>query len=168
MLTFESLDELWFIVTPHNPLKKKSTLLSDHHRFEMVQLAIRNNYAMKASNIEFKLPQPNYTINTLTHLKEKYPQYKFFLIVGSDNMESFSKWKNHEEILKQHNLLVYPRPGFLAEEWRNHKKVKWTEAPLMDISSTFIRDSIRKGKNVQFFLTESVWNHIDEMNFYRK
>lgn len=168
MLSFAGIDELWFVVTPLNPLKKKSSLLADHHRLEMVQLAIQNADRMKASNIEFKLPQPNYTINTLTHLKEKFPEHTFFPIIGSDNLETFHKWKNHEQILKQYQILVYPRFGFDANEWKENKKVKWTEAPKIEISSTFIRNAIKKKKDVRFFLPEAVWNYIDKMNFYRK
>ena len=168
MLSFTDLERLWFVVSPHNPLKEKSSLLANNHRLELVKLAIGVNNKMKASNIEFKLTQPSYTVNTLAHLQEKFPQNTFVLIMGSDNLQSFHKWKNYEHILEHYELYVYPRPGFDGGELRNHKNVKFIDAPLGEISSTFIRNAIKNKKDVRYFMPESVFTYLDEMNFYKK
>jgi len=167
MASFTDLEQVWFVVSPQNPLKQKSTLLDQNQRLHMVNLAIDANLKFKSSNIEFDLPKPSYTINTLAHLKEKYPNHSFSLIIGEDNLESFTKWKNYEEILKQHKLYVYPRPNSNSGELKNHKNVIMTEAPLMDISSTFIRNAIKAKKDVSFFTHPDVWQYIDEMHFYK-
>lgn len=168
MLAYTDLDQIWFVVSPHNPLKEKNSLLHERQRFHMVTLAIGDNNKMKASNIEFKLPQPSYTINTLTYLKEKYPETDFALIMGSDNLESFHKWKNHQEILKQYEIYVYPRPGKTNEELLKHKHVKLTDAPLMEVSSTAIRKAVKEKKDVRYFLPPAVWEYLKEMHFYEK
>lgn len=166
MLSSTDIEQVWFVVSPHNPLKKKQTLLSDKHRLTLVREAIGDHTKMKASNIEFGLPQPSYTINTLAYLEEKYPKNEFVLILGSDNLETFSKWKNYEQILERYQLLVYPRPGSEGGALRTHKKVKMTNAPLMEISSTFIREAIKNKKDVRFYLPGNVWQYISEMHFY--
>lgn len=166
MLAYTSLDKIWFVVSPHNPLKEKSSLLDERQRLEMVTLAIGDNNKMKASNIEFKLPQPSYTINTLAHLTEKHPEHEFALIMGSDNLDSFHKWKNHEEILKNYELYVYPRPGIKDSVLFRHKNVKMTDAPLMEISSTEIRKAIKDKKDLRYFVAPEVWNYLREMHFY--
>jgi nicotinate-nucleotide adenylyltransferase len=168
MLEFTDLEQIWFVVSPHNPLKQKSSLLDQNHRLHLVNIAIENQPKFKASNIEFKLPQPSYTINTLTYLTEKYPNTKFALIMGSDNLENFHKWKNYEEILKRFELYVYPRPENDGGALKNHTNVKLINAPLMEISSTMIRQAIREKKDVQFFVPEKVWEYIQEMHFYEK
>ncbi len=168
MLEFGGLDRLWFIVTPHNPLKEKTGMLPDPQRLRLVREAIGDHAKMKASDIEFHLPQPNYTINTLTYLSEKHPEHSFYLILGSDNLESFGKWKNSEQILKNYHLLVYPRPGHPGGSLTNHPRVKIVNAPLMEISSTFIRSAIKEGKDIRHYLPEAVWNYIGEMKFYNK
>lgn len=168
MASFTELEQVWFIVSPHNPLKEKSSLLDQNQRLHMVNLAIGDSNQLKSSNIEFGLPQPSYTINTLAHLKEKYPQHRFSLIMGEDNLESFTKWKNYEEILKHHNLFVYPRPGCNSGGLKDHKSVVMTEAPLMELSSTMIRQSIKNKKDVSFFVPKAVWEYLDEMHFYKK
>ncbi|MGL5889800.1 MAG: nicotinate (nicotinamide) nucleotide adenylyltransferase [Bacteroidia bacterium] len=168
MIEFTDLDKLWFVVSPHNPLKEKKSLLADHHRLEMVNRAIGDHPNLKASNIEFKLPQPSYTVNTLAWLSEKYPENKFVLIMGSDNLHSLKKWKNYEVILEHYEIYVYPRPGFDGAEFRNHPSVKFTEAPVMEISSTFIREALKNKKDIRFYMPESAWKYLDEMNFYRK
>ena len=178
------LDEIWMVVTPHNPFKKKNTLLDDYHRLEMVYLATKGFPKIKPSDIEFKLPQPNYTINTLVHLQEKYPDYEFSLIMGEDNLNSLHKWKNYEAILDHHEIYVYPRletkkdtgqPIVVETEnldLKNSKnfqtKVHIIAAPIVEISSTFIRENIKKGKNVQPLLSHKVWEYIDHNNFYKK
>lgn len=168
MASFTDLEQVWFVVSPHNPLKEKASLLNQNQRLHMVNLAIGDNDRLKSSNIEFSLPQPSYTINTLAHLKEKYPKHQFSLIMGEDNLESFSKWKNYEEILKNHKLYVYPRPNCNSEELKAHPNVVMTEAPLMEISSTMIRKAIKDKKDVSFFVPQAVWQYLDEMSFYKK
>lgn len=168
MASFTNLEQVWFVVSPHNPLKEKSSLLNQNQRLHMVNLAIGDNNKLKSSNIEFGLSQPSYTINTLAHLKEKYPQHTFSLIMGEDNLESFTKWKNYEEILKHHKLYVYPRPNSNSESLKTHPNVIMTEAPVMDISSTMIRQAIKDKKDVSFFVPQAVWQYLDEMSFYKK
>ncbi|WP_028283981.1 nicotinate (nicotinamide) nucleotide adenylyltransferase [Olleya marilimosa] len=163
------LDQIWFVVTPHNPFKKKSTLLDNHHRLEMVYLATKDYDTLKESDIEFNLPQPNYTVNTLAYLTEKYPEKEFSLIMGEDNLKSFHKWKNYQVILDHHNIYVYPRisEGKVETQFDNHPKIHHVEAPIMEISSTLIRNSIKAGKNIKPLLPNHVWSYLDEMNFYR-
>ncbi len=168
MLEFGGLDEVWFVVSPQNPLKNRSTLLNDQHRLALVNVAIEDNPRFKSCNIEFGLPRPSYTITTLTVLAEKYPDRDFVLIMGSDNLQHFRKWRNYEQLLEHYKLLVYPRPESDGGEFRHHPAVSWQEAPLMDISSTFIRDSIRKRKSVRYLLPEKVHDYLLEMHFYEK
>lgn len=168
MLEYTDLERIWFVVSPHNPLKQKSSLLDEKQRLHLVDLAIGDNAKMKSSDIEFKLPQPSYTINTLTYLKEKYPKNDFALIMGTDNLQSFHKWKNYEEILKQFELYIYPRPGFDGGELRTHNKIKMVNAPLMEISSTAIRKAIKEKKDIRYCIPEASWNYIKEMHFYEK
>ena len=173
MAAFTDLEQVWFVVSPHNPLKQKSSLLNQNQRLHMVNLAIGDSDILKSSSIEFGLTQPSYTINTLAHLKEKYPKHRFSLIMGEDNLESFTKWKNYEEILKNYLIYVYPRPNCnsgvpIAIGIKSHKNVIMTEAPLMDISSTMIRQAIKDKKNIKFFVPQPVWEYLDEMSFYKK
>jgi nicotinate-nucleotide adenylyltransferase len=168
MLEYTDLDRIWFVVSPHNPLKKKSSLLDEKHRLQLVKLAIGDNNRLKASDIEFKLPQPSYTVITLAHLKEKYPNDEFVLIMGADNLENFHKWRNYEEILKQHQLYVYPRHESQDGAFQNHPNVKRANAPLMQVSSTDIRQAIQDKKDVRYYVPEAVWNYIKEMHFYEK
>ncbi len=168
MLSYTNMQQVWMVVSPHNPLKNKNQLLDQHHRLMLVNLAIDDCLFIKSSNIEFSLTQPSYTINTLAHLTEKYPQHQFSLIMGQDNLQSFNKWKNHEVILKQFHIYVYPRPNCKETEFDTHPHVHLTEAPRMDISSTFIRQAIKDKKDIRFFLPTKVWEEIDIMNFYRK
>jgi nicotinate-nucleotide adenylyltransferase len=162
------LDEVWFIISPHNPLKKKSTLLDDRQRYYMVQLAVEDDGRFKASNIEFHLEQPSYTIHTLAALKEKYPDHAFSLLMGGDNLTTFHKWKNHEEILTNYKILVYQRPGFEGGLLAQHASVSIHHAPLMEISSSYIRKEIKAQKEVSYFLPAKVFEYISEMNLYRK
>ena len=168
MLAFSDLDRIWFVVSPHNPLKEKNSLLHERQRLQMVTLAIGDNNKMKASNIEFKLPQPSYTVNTLAYLKEKHPNYDFALIMGSDNFEGLHKWKNYEEILKNYELYVYPRPNKKENELFKHKHVKMINAPLMEISSTAIRNAVKEKKDIRYFVASDVWEYMREMHFYEK
>ncbi|TXE12822.1 nicotinate-nucleotide adenylyltransferase [Seonamhaeicola algicola] len=169
MAEYSNLDEIWFVVTPHNPFKKKSSLLDNYQRLELVFRATETYSKLKPSDIEFNLPQPNYTINTLAHLEEKYPQHTFSLIMGEDNLNHFHKWKNANVILENYHMYVYPRISNdkSTSQYNNHPKIHMVNAPIMEISSTFIRNAIKEGKNVQPLLSKSVWQYIDEMNFYK-
>jgi len=181
MAEFTNLEQVWLVVTPHNPLKDKSSLLNDRNRFALVQEAIFDNSKLKASDVEFQLPKPSYTVTTLTYLQEKYPNHEFSLIMGEDNLRSFHKWYNHDVILEKHKLYVYPRVLTMQEEdevklissdllnnYRSHKNVIICEdAPVMKVSSSFIREAIINGKDVRYLLTEPVYKYIDEMNFYK-
>ncbi len=168
MLEFTELERIWFVISPHNPLKDKKTLLNDNQRLQMVRLAIGEHTKMKASNIEFKLPQPSYTVNTLAHLNDKFPDHEFSLIMGMDNLASFPKWKNYEYILQHHKIFVYPRPGSEGGKLSTHASVKITAAPLLEISSSFLRDAIKNKKDVRYYFPEAVWSYLKEMHFYEK
>lgn len=169
MVEWSDLDEVWMVVTPHNPHKNKSTLLDNHHRLAMVRIALDDYPNIKASNIEFDLPQPNYTVNTLAHLEEKYPKNNFCLIMGEDNLKSFHKWKNYEVILSGYSIYVYPRisEGKVEHQFEGHPSIVKVNAPIMELSSTFIRKGIKEGKNIRPMLPQNVWEYLDEMNFYR-
>ncbi|SHG76396.1 nicotinate (nicotinamide) nucleotide adenylyltransferase [Flagellimonas flava] len=170
MVEFSDLDEVWFVITPQSPFKTKQSLLDNHHRYQMVFEAVKDYPKLKPSKIEFNLPQPNYTIDTLVHLGEEYgKEHQFSLIMGEDNLKGFHKWKNYEAILELHNIYVYPRisKGQVEHRFANHPKIHWVEAPIMEISSTFIRKAHKEGKNIKPLLPESVWIYMDEMNFYR-
>lgn len=167
---YSGLDEVWMVVTPHNPLKKKNTLLADYQRLQLVRLATEAYPKIKASDFEFKLSQPNYTINTLTHLQEKHPKYEFSLIMGEDNLRTFHKWKNYKVILENYSVFVYPRIAVGSEnlEFKNHPKIHLLDAPIVEISATFIRENIKKGKNVTPLMPDKVAEYIDYNNLYQK
>jgi nicotinate-nucleotide adenylyltransferase len=169
MAEYSDLDKIWMVITPHNPFKKKSSLLDNHHRYQMVQRALEEYPKIDASTIEFDLPQPNYTVNTLVHLKEKYPDHEFCLIMGEDNLKSFHKWKNYEVILENHELYVYPRisKGVTETQFDNHPKIHKVAAPIMEISSTAIRNGIKEKKNIRPLLPAEVFEYLDEMSFYK-
>lgn len=169
MAEFSDLDEVWFVVTPHNPFKEKKSLLPDNHRLRMVMEATEDYPYLKSSNIEFGLPQPNYTVNTLAYLQEKYPDVQFNLIMGEDNLHTFHKWKNYEVILENYHIYVYPRVYQNKEvsEFEKHPKIQKVNAPIVEISATFIRKAIKAKKNIQPLLPPNVWKYIDEMNFYK-
>ncbi len=170
MVEYSNLDEIWMVVTPHNPFKKKSSLLENHHRFELVYRATEKYEKIKPSDIEFKLPQPNYTVHTLAHIADTYKDKEFCLIMGEDNLKSFHKWKNYETILEHHSIYVYPRiaDGEIEHQFKNHPKIHKVDAPVMGISSTMIRKGIKNKKNIRPLLTKEVWEYVDEMNFYKK
>lgn len=169
MVEHSDLEEVWFVVTPHNPFKKKSSLLDNYQRLELVYRATKDYDKLKPSDIEFNLPQPSYTVNTLIHLQEKYPKHDFSLIMGEDNLKSLHKWKNYEVILENHDIYVYPRisENTVETQFTGHEKIHVIEAPIMELSSTFIRKCIKTGKNVKPMLPEHVWEYLDEMNFYK-
>jgi nicotinate-nucleotide adenylyltransferase len=174
MTEYAGLDQVWFVVSPHNPLKKKETLLDDHHRLFMTQLAIGDNMKLKASDIEFKLPVPSYTIDTLAYLKEKYPNNKFCLVMGEDNLYTLHKWKNVKELINKCAIYIYPRPDSkkpaspLLDQILSIADIHNADAPLMDISGTFIRKGIKNGKDMSYFLPQPVWRYIKEMHFYER
>jgi nicotinate-nucleotide adenylyltransferase len=170
MAEFTELDQVWLVVTPHNPLKKKSTLLEDYHRLQMVFLATEDYPNLKPSDVEFRLPQPNYTVNTLAHLQEKFPTHEFSLIMGEDNLNSLHKWKNYEVLLQNHDIYVYPRIDMqsIDPEIETSARIHRVDAPVIEISSTFIRDSIKQGKNIKALLPPKVWDYIDHNIFYKK
>jgi len=164
------LEQIWMVVTPHNPLKEKNTLLDDYQRLHLVHLATEEYPKIKPSDIEFKLPQPNYTVNTLAHLMEKYPQHAFSLIMGEDNLKSLHKWKNYDYILQHHDIYVYPRVsvGEDNSEFNNHPRIHKIDAPIVEISSTFIRENIKNKKNIRPLLPHNGWEYVDHNNFYKK
>ncbi|MDD7884755.1 nicotinate (nicotinamide) nucleotide adenylyltransferase [Flavivirga sp. 57AJ16] len=166
---YSDLDQVWFVVTPHNPFKKKSSLLDNYQRLEMVYRATKDYTKLQPCDIEFNLPQPNYTINTLAYLQEKHPDHAFSLIMGEDNLKSFHKWRNYELILENHHIYVYPRisKNKIETLFNGHKKIHHIDGPIMELSSTFIRNSIKVGKNIKPMLPEFVWEYLDEMNFYK-
>jgi len=179
MVDYTDLDQVWLVVTPQNPLKNKATLLEDYHRLAIVKIAIEENNKLIASDIEFNLPKPSYTSETLAYIQEKHPNYEFSLIMGEDNLRTFHKWKNHKEIINNHPIFVYPRA--LTEQERSdvdtkqisngfdkHPNVTFCDAPVMKVSSSFIRKGIKDKKDVQYLLTEPVYQYISEMHFYEK
>ncbi|GAB4260276.1 MAG: nicotinate (nicotinamide) nucleotide adenylyltransferase [Vicingaceae bacterium] len=180
MAEYTDLDKVWLVVTPNNPLKEKSTLLADYHRLALCRIAVEDNPKLYVSNIEFDLPKPSYTINTLVYLKEKYPQHQFSLIMGEDNLRTFHKWKNHEAIISENKLYVYPRILTVEEleqqnkqaatdyPYKNHPQVVFCDAPIMKVSASFIRNAIKDKKDVRYLLTDAVYKYVTEMHFYEK
>jgi nicotinate-nucleotide adenylyltransferase len=167
MAEFTDLSQVWLVVSPHNPLKPAGSLLQDHHRYELARIGCADSRKVKASKIEFTLPRPSYTINTLAYLTEQYKEHEFVLIMGSDNLLTLKKWKNWEQILEHHRVYVYPRPDNDGGDLKNHPQVKLIAAPLMELSSSFIRKAIKEKKDIRFMLPESVYTYLDEMNFYK-
>ncbi len=164
------MEELWFVVSPQNPFKNKKSLLNDHNRLDMVQLAVRNYPNMRASNIEFSLPVPSYTVDTLTYLKEKHPDHSFALIMGEDNLNSLHKWKNSEQLVSNHQIIVYPRLFSEAKEdhpLSKHANISMISAPVIELSATEIRNMIKEGKNVRPMLPPEVFEYLDGSSFYR-
>lgn len=165
---YGGLDEIWFVVSPQNPFKDKKSLLADRHRLYMVEMAIKDDERFQVCDIEFYMPQPSYTIDTLTRLQERHPNTDFYLICGMDNIESFKKWKNYEAILQYHHMMVYPRKGYSSNELVEHPSVTVVEAPEIEVSSTFIRNAISEGKDVRYFVPKDVYKYIVDMHFYEK
>lgn len=161
-----NLDKVWFVVTPHNPLKSSKSLLHEFDRLDLVQAAISDNYKFEASDVEFHLPKPSYTVYTLTHLTEKNPEKDFVLIMGEDNLGNFTKWKNYAQILENYQLYVYPRPLVTKSDLIRHPNVKMVESPLLDISATFIRKLIRDNKSIRYLVPEPVEQMIKSKGFY--
>ncbi len=168
MANHTTLDKVWLVVSPQNPLKKYGDLINTYDRLEMCKLATDNSRHIEVSDVELKLPQPSYTIDTLAHLKEKYPQHEFALIMGSDNLVSLPKWKNYKLILRDYRIFVYPRPGYENTDLAMHPSVTITMTPLMELSATFIRKSLAEKKNIQYFVPDAVLDFIESKNLYGK
>jgi len=162
------LEKLWFVVTPHNPHKAKKSLADNYDRLHLVNLAIENNDKLQSSTIEFSLPQPSYTIDTLTYLKEKYPDKDFVLIMGGDNLVGLPKWKNYERILANYEIYVYKRPHHEVTELATHKNITVLEAPLLEISSSYIRKLIKEGKSFRYLVPEVVYNYLTDNPIYHR
>jgi nicotinate-nucleotide adenylyltransferase len=166
MVTQTDLEEVWMVLSPHNPLKPKSSLASDYQRLHLLHLALEGNEAVRPSDIEFGLPKPSYTIDTLTYLREKYPAREFVLIMGADNLQTLHKWKNYEKLLSDYAIYVYNRPGHAVDQPQGAKDVKILEAPQFEISSTYIRTLIKEGKSTRYLLPEKVGRYVAEQKIY--
>lgn len=166
MATATDLEQVWFVVSPQNPFKKNKSLLHEFDRYDMVERAIADNAKLKAIDIEFSMPKPSYTIDTLTKLQEKYPQHTFKLIIGEDNLGQFKNWKNYEAILKYYGLYVYPRPHSTPHEFSQNPSVQFISAPLLDISATYIRDSIKNNRSIRYMVSDVVEEMIARKKFY--
>ena len=160
------IDEVWFVVSPQNPFKKNKNLLHEFDRLDLVRSAISDDYQLRAEDVEFSMPKPSYTIDTLTVLQEKHPDKNFFLIIGEDNLSSFPKWKNSEQILKNFNLIVYPRKASNTSDLAAHPNVRMIEAPEVDISATLIRKLVREGRSIKYLVPESVSSMIKAKRFF--
>jgi nicotinate-nucleotide adenylyltransferase len=160
-------DEVWFVVSPQNPFKRKDSLLDQRQRLHLVRLAIGDDDRLRASDVEFGLPVPSYTVDTLAHLGERHPAHDFALIMGSDNLQSLPKWKNAPVLLDRYRMLVYPRPGFDGGALREHPAVRWLDLPLLQISATFVRQAIAEGRSTRYLLPDPVYRYVEEMGFYR-
>jgi nicotinate-nucleotide adenylyltransferase len=165
---FTDIDKVWFVVSPQNPFKEKKSLLADHHRLAMVRIAVEDDARFQVSDIEFKMPKPSYTIDTLTYLEEKYPDKKFVLITGADQLPTFDKWKNPDRLLELYPMYVYARPGYRGSKYDKHPHVKIFNTPLLDISSTFIRQSVKEKKDIRYLMPPKIWEYMREMHFYEE
>lgn len=161
------LEQVWFVISPQNPLKKSSTLLNEYHRLYLVQVSIEDEPALKASDIEFRLPKPSYTINTLTYLAEKFPSHEFSIIMGSDSYQNLPEWKNYQQLLSTYPIYVYERPGFKPENKYEKAIVNFVKAPLLEISSTYIRNIIKEGKSIRYLVPDKVRLEIEQNAYYR-
>lgn len=168
MVEYTDLSQVWMVVSPHNPLKEKASLANDNDRLHLVQLAIGDNPRLRASNVEFSLPVPSYTIDTLTHLREMYPKKEFVLIMGGDNLDSIEKWKNYELLLSDYDIYIYRRPGFENSKHTDNPRIRIVDAPMLDISATFIRNAIRSGKSVRYLVPDAVYDYLENSVMYRK
>jgi nicotinate-nucleotide adenylyltransferase len=167
MIEFTDLQQIWFVVSPQNPLKKRHSLLDDYERLIMLEQAIEGDPRFGICDVEFRMPKPSYTIDTLTYLSESHPKHEFVLIMGSDGLMTFTKWKNFKIIEENYQRYVYPRPGFEVKP-EKHQNVILVHAPQIEISSTFIRHAIRDERNIQYFLPSKVYQYILKMHFYEQ
>ena len=161
------LQQVWFVVSPHNPLKKSSSLLNEYHRLYLVQVSVEDEPALKASDIEFKLPKPSYTIDTLTYLTEKFPTHQFSVIMGSDSFQNLAEWKNYKQLLSNYPVFVYERPSFNDHPVYENANVTFLQAPLLEISSTYVRKLVRDGRSIRFLVPEKVRIEIEQNGYYR-
>lgn len=161
------IDEVWFMVSPQNPFKKKSGLLGEVDRYRMVELAVEGNFKFRASNFEFYLNKPSYTIDTLVKLGEKYPNHEFGLIMGEDNLQHFHRWKNYEAILRYHPIWCYPRLNSDGSSFDKYPQIHQFELPFLDISATRIRSMIQEGKSVQYLVPSGAYEYLEEQGFYK-
>ncbi|MFZ2899784.1 MAG: nicotinate (nicotinamide) nucleotide adenylyltransferase [Saprospiraceae bacterium] len=168
MAEFTDLDQVWLVVSPHNPLKPKNTLAPDYDRLHLVRLAIGDHPRLRASDIEFHLPKPSYTVDTLAYLREKYPDKAFTLIMGGDNLVSLPRWKNYEFLLQHYRIFVYRRPQYEQPELVNHPNVHFFEAPLLDISASFVRECRQAGKSIRYLVPDAVYQYLETSHLYRK
>lgn len=169
MATRTDLDQVWFVVSPHNPLKQRATLANDYDRLHMVQLAIEDNPRLKASNIEFSLPKPSYTVDTMVYLHEKYPQHRFSLIMGADNLAGIQKWKNFELLLERYTIHIYAREGAAIDPSAHGKAdIRIYDVPQIDLSSTYIRQSIASGHSVRYLVPERIFEYLEGSRLYRQ
>lgn len=165
VLNETDVERLWFVVSPHNPLKQENGLLNEYHRLHLVQTAIGDDLRMKASDIEFHLPRPSYTIDTLTYLKEKYPEHEFRIVMGSDSFSNIKKWKNYELLLRDYKILIYQRPGFIVQAPENADTLI-LQAPLLEISATRLREMVQKGKSIRYMVPDKVREEIEAGGYY--
>ena len=164
---FTDIDQLWFVISPHNPLKKKESLINDQMRLEMVELAIDGDHRFQSCDIEFHMPKPSFTIDTLTYLSEKHPKREFILLMGSDGLLTFHKWKNYDQLVNSYTRYVYPRKTDIPIDYNQHRNIVLIDkAPLIEISSSFIRKSIKEKKDIRFFLPEKVEDYISRYGLY--
>lgn len=166
MVETTDLNKVWFVVSPHNPFKPSKGLLHEFDRYDLVRAAIHDNFKLEVSDVEFHLPKPSYTTHTLAHLSEKHPEKEFKIIIGEDNLVNFTKWKNYKHILENYGLYVYPRPNTQLSELRTHPNVTCIEAPMLDISATFIRTCIKKKQSVRYLVPDAVEERIRAKGFY--
>jgi len=166
VLSHCKVDRLWFVVSPHNPLKESSSLLNENHRLHLLQIAIEHEPKFKASNIEFSMPRPSYTIDTMVYLQEKYPQHEFCIVMGSDSFQNIKKWKNYQQLLSQYKIIVYRRPGFEINP-ASGGEIEIAEAPLLDISSTYIRSLVKQKKSIRYLVPDEVLNEILASGYYK-
>ena len=166
MLNRADLKEVWFVVSPHNPHKSSKSLIHEFDRMDMVERAIEENNRFRASDVEFHLPKPNYTVLTLTHLRERHPNHHFRPIIGEDNLQNFQRWKNYKVILENFGLLVYPRPGAQDSPLREHPNLQYVEAPLLDISATYIRNLIKERKSIRYLVPDRTIELIESRMLY--
>lgn len=167
MATQTDLDRVWLVVSPHNPLKPKKTLARDYDRLHLVRLGIGDNPLLEASNVEFSLPKPSYTVDTLAFLREKYPDREFALIMGGDNLATIHLWKNYETLLTNHDIYVYNRPDADLSGFAEHPRVRICRAPMLDISATYIRECLRTGKSVRYLVPDAVFEYLESSTLYR-
>ena len=165
---FSDLDEIWLVISPQNPLKNSEDLLPEGHRYHMAKLALGEDLRIRPSDIEFSLPKPSYTVDTLAYLTEKYPDNQFAVILGSDNLVYLQKWKNYKELTEEYELYIYPRPDVDPTDFKDQYNIKIVDAPRLEISSSFIRNSIKEGKDIKYFLPPKVYEYITKMNFYKE